>query len=111
MYQNQLNNFNNFNNFNNLNVPYAEQQRQNYTPIGSNRTGLMRSASTSCAIINNNYDQPRAPPRRKRGQSLSSDKLGSANSSQYSLVLNYAYNEIGNCYYYLHPFVLLIDNH
>lgn len=88
MYQNSLNNFNT--------IAKNIQYNDNYEPLqlGTNRQALIRSASTSCAVINT--DQPRVPPRRKkRGQSLSSNKLSSANSSQYSLVMNYAYTEIG----------------
>ena len=90
MYQNTLNNFNT--------IAKNLQYNENFLPNTSNRQqGLIRSASTSCAIIdNNNLNQPKAPPRRKkRGESLSSNKLSSANSSQYSLVLNYAYSEMG----------------
>lgn len=83
MYQNALNQFNA------MHMQYAD----NYP--STNRTGLVRSASTSCAVMNG-IDRPRAPPRRhKRGQDLSSQQLDSANSSQYSLVMNLQYNELG----------------
>lgn len=83
MYQNALDQFNS------MHMQYAETFKTN-----PNRTGLIRSASTSCALING-FDQPRAPPRRrKRGESLDSQKLDSANSSQYSLVMNLNY-ELG----------------
>lgn len=88
MYQNQVPNFNAMNN--------AMNQQFNETFSPNRNAGLIRSASTSNAVMNNSPNQPCVPPRRRKyGQSLSSDKFGSANSSQYSLVMNYAYNEIG----------------